>query len=165
MSYNEYYSEEKYEKLKLKFSCHEKEILKLHHLDDNYCVFLASMYFESIDDYKHLELVCRRMNGTTSKFKYNPISITDVQNDWRKFVIEQREEDLTTLIKEEKLKEEETRKYVENLFRDGVVKTSGTEIDKIMPAVSRFGGGNRAAKKQGIIDKIKVFFEKYVGIV
>ena len=35
------------------------------------------MYFESIDDYKHLEMTCRRLNGTTSKFKYNPISITE----------------------------------------------------------------------------------------
>lgn len=33
-----------------------------------------------------------------------------------------------------------------------------------MPPVSRFGGGNRAEKKQGIIDKIKAFFEKYFGI-
>ena len=28
----------------------------------------------------------------------------------------------------------------------------------------RFGGGNRAEKKQTIIDKIKKFFEKYFGI-
>lgn len=33
-----------------------------------------------------------------------------------------------------------------------------------MPPVRRFGGGNRAEKKQGIIDKIKAFFEKHFGI-
>ena len=33
-----------------------------------------------------------------------------------------------------------------------------------MHPVSRFGGGNRAVEKQGIIDKIKAFFEKYFGI-
>ena len=32
-----------------------------------------------------------------------------------------------------------------------------------MPPVSRFGGGNRAAKKQGVIDKPKSFFEKFFG--
>ena len=69
------------------------------------------------------------------------------------------------LIAEEKLKDEETRKYIENALRDGAVKTTGTDIDKLMPPVSRFGGGNRAAKKQGVIDKIKAFFEKYFGIV
>lgn len=61
--------------------------------------------------------------------------------------------------------EEETRKYIENAFRDGTIKTTGTDIDKLMPAVSRFGGGNRAAKKQTIISKLKAFFEKYFGII
>ena len=30
--------------------------------------------------------------------------------------------------------------------------------------VSRFGGGNRAVKKQGVIDKLKSFFEKFFGV-
>ena len=88
-----------------------------------------------------------------------------MNKDWRKFVIEQKEADLSELIAEEKLKEEETRNYVENAFRNGTVKTTGTDIDRLMPAVSRFGGGNRVAKKQSIIDKLKAFFEKYFGIV
>ena len=46
---------------------------------------------------------------------------------------------------------------------DGSLKTTGTEIDRIMPPVSRFGGG-RAVKKQGVIERLKVFFEKYFGI-
>ena len=33
-----------------------------------------------------------------------------------------------------------------------------------MPPVSRFGGGARATKKQNVIDKFKVFFEKYYGL-
>ncbi len=32
------------------------------------------------------------------------------------------------------------------------------------PPISRFGGGGRAKKKQGVIDKLKTFFEKYFGI-
>ena len=51
-----------------------------------------------------------------------------------------------------------------NAFRDGVLKTTGTEIDKLMPPVSRFGGGNRAHKKLGVIEKLKAFFEKYYGL-
>jgi type I restriction enzyme R subunit len=45
-----------------------------------------------------------------------------------------------------------------------VLKTTGTAIDKIMPPVSRFGGG-RAGKKQAIIEKLLRFFEKYLGLV
>ena len=33
-----------------------------------------------------------------------------------------------------------------------------------MPPVSRFGGRNRAVKKQGVIDKLKSFFEKFFGV-
>lgn len=45
-----------------------------------------------------------------------------------------------------------------------MLKTTGTEIDKVLPPVSRFGGGGRAKKKQGVIEKLKVFFEKYFGL-
>lgn len=54
---------------------------------------------------------------------------------------------------------------MENAFRDGEIKTTGTDIDKLMPPVSRFGGGGaRAKKKQSVIDKLKRFFERFCGI-
>ena len=84
---------------------------------------------------------------------------------WQSFVQMRKEEDLTALIADEKLKDEEARRFIDIAFRDGVLKTTGTDIDKIMPPVSRFGGGNRAEKKQGIIDKLTKFFEKYAGLV
>ena len=85
-------------------------------------------------------------------------------NGWHEFVAEERERELVQIIQDENLKEEETRKYIENAFRDGEIKTTGTDIDKLMPPVSRFGGGNRAKKKQGVIDKLKSFFERFFGI-
>ena len=69
-------------------------------------------------------------------------------------------------INEDRLKPDETRKFVENAFRDGILKTTGTDIDRLMPPVSRFsGGGSRDQKKQTIIEKLKTFFEKYFGLV
>ena len=68
------------------------------------------------------------------------------------------------IVNSEKLKEAETRKFLENAFRDGEIRTTGTDIDKLLPPVSRFGGGERAAKKQGVIDKLKEFFERFFGI-
>ena len=73
--------------------------------------------------------------------------------------------DLNVIIGEEKLKEEETRKFLNNSFRDGTLKTTGTDIDKILPPASRFGGGTRAAKKQSVIARLMQFFEKYLGLV
>ena len=77
---------------------------------------------------------------------------------------EERERQLKQIIDEEKLKEPETRKFMENAFRDGEVRTTGTDIEKLMPPVSRFGGKGKAAKKQSVIDKFKSFFERFFGI-
>ena len=90
--------------------------------------------------------------------------VDDVMNEWHGYVVEQRDHDLNAIITEEKLKPEDTRKFMENAFRDGEIKTAGTDIDKLMPPISRFGGGGRAKKKQSVIDKLKTFFEKYFGI-
>lgn len=90
--------------------------------------------------------------------------VEDVMNEWHEYVAEQRNNDLNAIITEEKLKPEDTRRFMENAFRDGEIKTAGTDIDKLMPPISRFGGGGRAEKKQGVIDKLKTFFEKYFGI-
>lgn len=90
---------------------------------------------------------------------------TEVDGDWRKFVDEQRENDLSLIIDEEKLKSDETHKFIDNSFRDGVMKTTGTDIDDIMPAVSRFGGGNRVEKKKRVIDRLMSYFEKYFELV
>ena len=44
------------------------------------------------------------------------------------------------------------------------VKTTGTELDKILPPVSRFGGTGRAKKKQSVVEQLKRFFERFFGI-
>lgn len=90
--------------------------------------------------------------------------VEDVMAEWHDYVVRQREEELVQIIQDEKLKEPETRQFIENAFRDGEIKTTGTDIDKLMPPVSRFGGSNRNAKKQGVIDKLKGFFEKFFGL-
>ena len=90
---------------------------------------------------------------------------SDVNKDWQKFVGAQKEKDISYLIREEKLKDEETRKIIDNSFRDGVFKTIDTDIDRLMPTVSRFGGGgNRDVKKKNIIEKLMSFFDKYFGL-
>ena len=91
--------------------------------------------------------------------------VDDVMDEWNNYVAQRREQDLDEIIVEERLRPEDTRKFMENAFRDGEIKTTGTDIDKLLPPISRFGGtGIRAKKKQGVIDKLKTFFEKYFGI-
>ena len=89
--------------------------------------------------------------------------VDDIMNEWHDYIAVQRKYDLDMVIKEERLKEEETYRFMENAFRDGEIRTAGVDIDKLMPPISRFGGG-RAKKKQTVIEKLKLFFEKYFGI-
>ena len=152
----------------------EMELVKQIEVNIDYILMLVAKYHQSNCEDKEvlvaidraikssLELRSKKelIDGFISTINTN----TDVQKDWRVFVEKQKEIDLTILITEEKLKEEETRKLIDNSFRDGALKTAGTEIDRIMPPISRFGGGNRAAKKQSVIEKLKAFFEKYFGI-
>ena len=74
-----------------------------------------------------------------------------VDRDWRVYVERQREKDLAQITTEEKLKPEEAKHFIDNSFRDGMPKTTGTDFDRIMPPVSRFGGGGRAKKKASVI--------------
>ncbi len=65
--------------------------------------------------------------------------------------MKQRKQDgLNEIIVSENLKADETSKFVENAFRDGAIRTTGTYIDMILPAMSRFGGGNRQEKKKTV---------------
>ena len=88
----------------------------------------------------------------------------DVIAEWHAYIAEEKEKEIKQIIEEENLKEAETREYIKNCFRDGFVKTNGTDLDKILPPMSRFGGSNRAEKKQRVLMKIISFFERFYGI-
>ena len=89
---------------------------------------------------------------------------TKVMEDWRKYVTEEKEKELASIVAEENLKPAETEKFVASTFRDGRLKTTGIALDAILPPVRRFGGG-RAAKKRSVIEKLKAFFDKFMGVV
>lgn len=153
----------------------EMELVKQVEVNIDYILMLVAKYHQSnctdkeilgsIDKAIKSSLALRSKKDLIDNFISRINANTDVMNDWTKFVKEQKETDLKTLIEDENLNEEETRKFIDNSFRDGQVKTTGTDIEKILPPMRRFGGGNRNERKQSIIEKILKFFEKYFGIV
>ena len=58
-----------------KFTLNERNNLNLSQLD-NYCIFIASRYFDSLEDHQNLTKVSRRLKRNMEKFHYNPISLT-----------------------------------------------------------------------------------------
>ena len=154
----------------------ELELIKQVEVNIDYILMLVAKYHDdncenkeilvAIDKAIKSSLQLRSKKELIENFIATINADTNVNEDWQRFVREQREADIQSLIAEEKLKPEETKKFVANAFRDGVLKTTGTDVDRILPPVSRFGGGgSRDKKKQTVIEKLKAFFEKYFGLL
>ena len=152
----------------------EIELIKQVEINIDYILMKVSEYYKSNKEDKEIlvdikkaidsSIELRSKKELIEGFIDRVNSSKNVTEDFKKFVIEEKEKDLEKVIEEEKLKPEETKKFIDNSLRDGVLKTTGTDIDKLLPAVSRFGGGNRVEKKTGVIEKLKGFFDKYLGL-
>ena len=149
----------------------EVELIRQVEINIDYILLLVKKYHDSHSEDKEILITIRKAVDASPELRSkkalieNFISgINDVEDvflEWREFVTRQKEQELTAIIAEQKLKPEETRQFIEKALKAGEIKTAGTDIDRLMPPVSRFGSGNRAAKKQGVIDRLKTFFDKF----
>ena len=151
----------------------EIELVKQVEINIDYILMLVKKYHDSHCKDKEILMSVNRAVDSSLELRSKKVlietfiaginDVEDVLLEWREFVAKEKEKQLEQIIDEEKLKPAETRKFVDYSFRDGVMKTTGTDIDKIMPPMSRFGG-NREKKKFSIIEKLKQFFERFFGI-
>lgn len=152
----------------------EVELIRQIEINIDYILMLVKKYHDTHCEDKEVLITIQKAIDASPELrsKKNLINtflagindVDDVLTEWHRYVAEEREKELEQIIREEKLKDLETRKFLENAFRDGEVKTTGTELDKVLPPVSRFGGTGRAKKKQSVVDKLKRFFERFFGI-
>lgn len=152
----------------------EVELIRQIEINIDYILMLVKKYHDSHCSDKEVLIDIKKAIDSSPELRSKKAlietfisginDVDDVMVEWRSYVADEKEKELIAIITDEKLKEAETRKFIENSFRNGEIKTTGTDIDELMPPVSRFGGGNRAAKKQTIIEKLKTFFERYFGI-
>jgi type I restriction enzyme R subunit len=88
-----------------------------------------------------------------------------VDEEWIAFIAAKKTEELDGIIADEGLNANETKAFVDSAFRDGAIPVTGTAITKILPPVSRFSKNNGlAVKKQTVLDKLGVFFERFFGL-
>lgn len=152
----------------------EIELIKQVEINIDYILMKVAEYYKSNKKDKEILIDIKKAINSSIELRSKKELIEgfidrvnsskNVTDDFKKFVREEKEKDLEKVIEEEKLKPEETKKFIDNSLRDGTLKTTGTDIDKLLPPVSRFGRGNRAEKKLGVIEKLKVFFDKYLGL-
>ena len=152
----------------------EIELVRQVEINIDYILMLVKKYHDSHCNDKEILISIRRAVDASPELRSKKRlietflaginDVDDVLLEWNAFVAAEREAALRQIIQEENLREPETRKFLENAFRDGEIKTTGTDIDKLMPPVSRFGGGARAKKKQAVIEKLQGFFRQFYGI-
>ena len=152
----------------------EIELIKQIEINIDYILMLVKKYHDSHGEDKEVLITIRKAIDASPELRSKKQlienfimginEVDDVLVEWQDYVVQQREHDLEVLIESERLKPDETRKFIENAFRDGEIKTTGTDIDKLLPPVSRFGGSNRAEMKKGVIDRLMAYFERFYGM-
>ena len=156
----------------------ELELVRQDEINIDYILRLIEKYKDTLCKDKEIVASIQKAIGASPELRskkeliesfiatINPNS--SVVEDWSYHVQSKMEEELEAIIQHEKLKPELARKFVENAFRDGALKTTGTDLDAILPAVSIFAknkGETRAAKRESVIEKLKGYFEKFFGLI
>lgn len=155
----------------------EIELIKQVEINVDYILLLVQKYREERGDGDDKELragISRAIDSSPSLRNkkdlienfVDSVSVDgSVQDEWQEYVQKQRESELEEIIASENLKREQTLGFVDLAFADGVLRTTGTEVTKILPPVSRFSKEkNHGEKKRRVIEKLTVFFERFFGL-
>ena len=147
----------------------ELELVKQIEVNIDYILRLVAKYHDdncenkeilvAIDKAIKSSLQLRSKKELVENFIETINTDTNVNDDWHRFIRKQREADIQSLITGERLKPEETQKFVANAFRDGVLKTTGTDVNviKLRDLVKKipfqkFGTTTKTSGKYNIFD-------------
>lgn len=152
----------------------EIELIKQVEINVDYILMLVQQYRDAKGDGDDTEIratISRAVDSSPSLRNKKDLiesfvdSVTvdgDVGKNWQAFIAVKRAEELGRIVEEENLNPEATQDFIDTAFRDGAIQSGGTAITRILPPVSRFtAGGNHAIKKQTVLDKLGVFFDRF----
>ncbi len=153
----------------------EMELIKQVEINIDYILMLIRKYHES--HLKDKEIVVniskaidssvdlRNKKELIEKFVASLTPTSNVDDDWSTYVEEEKKAELEKIITEEKLKEEETKTFISNSFKNGEIQSAGTAFAKILPPVSRFSPtGDLMKKKETVLEKLKAYFDRFFDI-
>lgn len=155
----------------------EIELIKQVEINVDYILMLVEKYLKAKGSGQDKEIratIERAINASPSlrnkkdlieQFVESVSTANKVDKEWLAFIAIKKTEELDRIIADEGLNADETKAFVDNAFRDGVIPVTGTAITKILPPVSRFSKNNgHSVKKQTVLDKLGAFFERYFGL-
>jgi type I restriction enzyme R subunit len=155
----------------------EIELIKQVEINVDYILMLVQKYRDKRgdgDDKEIRESISRAVDASPSlrnkkdliEAFVDSVSATgEIDAEWRTFVAARRDAELDAIIESENLRPAETRAFIDTAFRDGAIRTAGTAITNVLPPVSRFSAdGSHSDKKQRVLAKLAVFFERFFGL-
>lgn len=153
----------------------EMELIKQIEINIDYILDLIKKYHEDHTKNKEILVDINRAIESSAELRNKKDLIEQfiqsleissaVDGDWITFVEKKKKVELEKIIKEENLNRDETFKFIENSFRDGIISTTGTVITKIVPRMSRFTPtGEYTQKIENVVEKLMKFFERFFDI-
>ncbi len=155
----------------------EMELVKQIQINIDYILELVRKYHDSLCKDKEIVLRIKRSIDASPDLRnkrdlimafidrMTPADGDDIYGDWGKFIEEQKEQELQTIIVEENLNEKETRRFVDRAFHDGYVNEMGTAVTKILPPMPLFEAGDKRQRtKERVLDRLKAFFLRFFNI-
>lgn len=152
----------------------ELELVKQIEVNIDYILMLVEKYHQSNCKNKEIlvdiDKAIKSSPGLRSKKELidnflETINVNSkVAEDFKKYVIEKRENDLQDIISDNNLDDEKAREFIKNAFRDGELKLEGQDFDRLIPKTSFFDS-NRAELKDKVASILKEYYDKYSGIL
>ena len=154
----------------------EMELMKSIEINIDYILFLVGQL--NGEDGHDREIIIKAMKSVQAspdlrnkeelirQFIESHTPKTDVHDQWSEFVRQSQSKEMEAIIKEENLNREKALDFIEQSFRNGEVRESGTGIADILPPMGLFGnaGARRAEKKMTVIKRLKEFFDRFFDI-
>ena len=151
----------------------EVELIKQVEVNIDYILMLVVKYQQShLKDKEILTTIEKSINASIElRSKKDLINgfiarvnlDTNVERDWATYVNERKEAELQNITEEERLNPGKTKTYMTNALRDKEFRTTGVEFDELLPPVSFFGQARESIKRR-VIEKLRSFFEKFLGL-
>lgn len=154
----------------------EMELMKSIEINIDYILFLVGQL--NGEDAHDREIIIKAMKSVQAspdlrnkeelirQFIESHTPNTDVHDQWSEFVRQSLRKEIETIIEEENLNRSKALDFIEQSFRNGEVRESGTGIADILPPMGLFGnaGARRAEKKKNVVRRLKEFFDRFYDI-
>ena len=154
----------------------EMELIRQIEVNIDYILFLVEKFKDSGKQDREIIADIRRKVASSPNLRnkkdlidsfiesLNP-EADSVTEEWLRFIEKAKKEELDAIIAEEGLKPAETVAFINQCFREGEIKETGTEITKILPPIPLFTkSGHSQEKKDSVLRRLKAFFDRFFDV-